>query len=282
MIKKAASYFIILFGALLVAIGTYFFLAPNKIAAGGISGIGIILKSVFPWMSLGLVMMSLESILLVIGSIVIGPVFAGKTVFCSFSISGLIIILERLFPNMQPLSNDILVQLIFGILISGIGMGLVFNQNASTGGTDIIAKIINKYFKLSIGKSLLVSDLTITLAATIVLGIDKGMYAILGVVISSTIIDKVIEGFTNYKQVTVVSSKCEEIRRFIVENLGRSATIYSAKGAYKSEPREVITTVLDIKGFLQLKEFIKNVDKRAFVTVSEVHEVLGEGFEELA
>lgn len=282
MIKKAASYFIILFGALLVAIGTYFFLAPNKIAAGGISGIGIILKSVFPWMSLGLVMMSLESILLVIGSIVIGPVFAGKTVFCSFSISGLIIILERLFPNMQPLSNDILVQLIFGILISGIGMGLVFNQNASTGGTDIIAKIINKYFKLSIGKSLLVSDLTITLAATIVLGIDKGMYAILGVVISSTIIDKVIEGFTNYKQVTVVSSKCEDIRRFIVENLGRSATIYSAKGAYKSEPREVITTVLDIKGFLQLKEFIKNVDKRAFVTVSEVHEVLGEGFEELA
>jgi len=282
MKKRVASYFLILFGAFLVAIGTYFFLAPNKIAAGGISGIAIIAKSVFPWLSLGIVMMSLEAVLLVIGSLVIGPVFAGKTVFCSFSISGLILVLERIYPNMTPLSDDILVQLIFGILISGVGMGIVFNQNASTGGTDIIAKIINKYFKLSIGKSLLISDLAITMAATVILGIDKGMYAILGVVVSSTTIDKVIEGFTTYKQVAVISSKGEDIKRFIVDELSRSATIYAAKGAYRGDEREVILTVLDIKGFLRLKEFIKNADKNAFVTVSEVREVLGEGFDEIA
>jgi len=282
MKKRVASYFLILFGAFMVAIGTYFFLAPNKIAAGGISGIAILAKSIFPWLSLGAMMMSMEAILLVIGSLVIGPVFAGKTVFCSFSISGLILVLERIYPNMQPLSDDILVQLIFGILISGVGMGIVFNQNASTGGTDIIAKIINKYFKLSIGKSLLISDLAITMAATVILGIDKGMYAILGVVVSSTTIDKVIEGFTTYKQVAVISSSGEEIKQFIVEKLGRSATIYAAKGAYRGDEREVISTVLDIKEFLQLKEFIRNVDRRAFVTVSEVREVLGEGFNEIA
>ncbi|MCT8978146.1 YitT family protein [Clostridium sp. CX1] len=282
MMKNLRSYFLILLGGLLVAIGTYFFLAPNKIAAGGISGAAIIINSIFPQLPIGGLMMVMEVILFTIGIIVIGPVFGGRTIFCSFSISGMVLLLEKVHPNVKPLSNDILVQLIFGILICGLGMAIVFNQNASTGGTDIIAKIINKYFKVSIGKSLLAADIVITMAATAILGVDKGLYAILGVIVTSTVIDKVIASLNTYKQVAIISKEGEVIKNYIMQELDRSATIYYAKGAYKNDESEVITTVVDRKQFLKLKDYIGNIDSRAFITVNEVNEVLGEGFAEMA
>jgi uncharacterized membrane-anchored protein YitT (DUF2179 family) len=281
MKKNLMSYFLILLGGLLVAMGTYFFLAPNHIAAGGISGAAIIINSIFPSLPIGGLMMAMEVILFTIGIIIIGPVFGGRTIFCSFSISGMVLLLEKLYPNIKPLGNDVLVQLIFGILICGLGMGIVFNQNASTGGTDIIAKIINKYFRISIGKSLLAADIIITMAATLVFGIDKGLYAILGVIITSTVIDKVIASLNTYKQVAIISSEGEEIKNYIMDELERSATIYYAKGAYNNNEREVITTVVDRRQFLRLKDYIKNIDNRAFITVNEINEVLGEGFAEL-
>lgn len=282
MKKNLRSFLFILFGGLLVAIGTYFFLAPNHIAAGGVSGAAIILNSIFPMAPIGALMMGMEIILFITGIIVIGPVFGGRTIFCSFSISGMVLILEKIFPNIKPLGSDVLVQLIFGILICGLGMGVVFNQNASTGGTDIVAKIINKYFKISIGKSLLAADITITIAATAVFGVDKGLYAILGVIITATVIDKVIASLNTYKQVAIISSESKEIRNYIVDELERSATIYYAKGAYHNNEKEVITTIVDRKQFLKLKDYIKDVDTRAFITVNEVNEVLGEGFAEIS
>lgn len=282
MKKNFKSFFVIFIGALLVAVGTYFFLAPNHIAAGGISGAAIIINSIFPSLPIGALMMAMEVILFITGILIIGPVFGGKTIFCSFSVSGIILLLEKLFPNVRPLSGDMLVQLIFGVLICGVGMAIVFDQNASTGGTDIIAKIINKYFKISIGKCVLIADIVITVAASIVFGIDKGMYAILGVILNSTLIDTVIKNLNTYKQVAIISNAGEEIKDYIVDTLDRSATIYYAKGAYNNNEREVITTVVNRKQFLKLKDYIKDIDERAFITVNEVNEVLGEGFAEIA
>lgn len=282
MKKNFKSFFVIFIGALLVAVGTYFFLAPNHIAAGGISGAAIIINSIFPSLPIGALMMAMEVILFITGILIIGPVFGGKTIFCSFSVSGIILILEKLFPNVRPLSGDMLVQLIFGVLICGVGMAIVFDQNASTGGTDIIAKIINKYFKISIGKCVLIADIVITVAASIVFGIDKGMYAILGVILNSTLIDTVIKNLNTYKQVAIISNAGEEIKDYIVDTLDRSATIYYAKGAYNNNEREVITTVVNRKQFMKLKNYIKDIDERAFITVNEINEVLGEGFAELA
>lgn len=280
MKSKLKNFSLILLGTFLVAFGTYFFLAPNEIAAGGISGAAIIINSIFPKVPIGILMMAMEVILFTIGIIVIGPVFGGKTVFCSFTISGMMLLLEWLFPK-HPLSNDVLVQLIFGILISGLGMGIVFNQGASTGGTDIIGKIINKYFKISIGKSVLIPDIVVTAAASLVFGIDKGLYAILGVIINSTIIDKVIKSINTYKHVAIISNEGEKIKSYIVDKLERSATVYYAKGAYKNNEREVITTVISRKEFFKLKEYISLIDDRAFITVNEINEVLGEGFQNI-
>jgi uncharacterized membrane-anchored protein YitT (DUF2179 family) len=270
--------FLILVGSLFVAFGTYFFLAPNHIAAGGTSGIAIIINSIFPSIPIGLLMMGMEVILFTIGIIVIGPVFGGKTIFCSFSISALVLLMGKIYPNIKPFSNDTLIQLILGILICGLGMGIVFNLNASTGGTDIIAKIINKYTQISIGKSVLMADIAIAIAATLILGVNKGMYAILGVILNSTIIDKVILSLNSYKQVAIISNNGENIKKYIVNELSRSATIYYAKGAYKNNNKEVITTILDRKQFLKLKNYIKVLDDNAFITVNDVNEVLGEGF----
>lgn len=275
---KVKSGFLILFGGFLVACGTYFFLAPNHIAAGGVSGTAIIINSIFPWIPIGLVMMAMESILFILGVIIIGPIFGGRTIFCSFSISGMVLLLEKVFPNVKPLGNDVLVQLIFGVLICALGMGLVFNENASTGGTDILAKIINKYFKVSIGKSLLLCDISISAASIGIFGVEKGMYAILGVIMSALIIDKVIEGLNTYRQVAIISSEGVRVKKYIVDELERSATIYYARGAYYNNDSEVITTVVDRKQFSKLKEYVNKVDKNAFVTVNEVKEVLGEGF----
>ena len=278
MKEKFKSFLLLFAGSFLVALGTYFFLAPNKIAAGGVSGIAIIINSIFPNLYIGELMMIMEVVLLIIAVLTLGPTFGIKTVFCSFSVSGIILIFEKIVPNVQPVNNDILLQLIFGILVCGIGIGIVFNQNASTGGTDIIAKIINKYLKISIGKSLLIADILITIAAALIFGLDKGLYSILGVLINATIVDKVISEFNTYKEVAIISSQGENIKSYIVNNLDRGATIYYAKGAYKNNESEVITTVLNRKEFIKLKDFIKAIDDKAFITVNEVNEVLGEGF----
>ena len=270
--------FLLFAGTFLVAFGTYFFLAPNHIAAGGISGIAIIINTIFPSLPIGLLMIGMEIILFTIGIIVIGPVFGGKTILCSFSISAQILLLEKIWPNIKPLSSDVLVQLILGILICGIGMAIVFNLNASTGGTDIIAKIINKYTKISIGKSILVADIIVTIAASIVLGVSEGMYAILGVIMNSTIIDKFIVSLNSYKQVAIISADGKSIRDYIVNELNRSATIYYAKGAYKNDKKEVITTILERKQFLKLKDYIRSLNQKTFITVNDINEVLGEGF----
>ncbi|WP_160671663.1 YitT family protein [Clostridium sp. C8-1-8] len=278
MKNKIKDFILLFIGSVLVAVGTYFFLAPNKIAAGGISGAAIIINNLIPKLPIGGLMMSMEVVLFILGILIIGPFFGGKTIFCSFSISGLILIFEELFPKVQPINNDILVQLIFGVLICGVGMGIVFNQNASTGGTDIIAKIINKYFNISIGNSLLAADIIVTVAATSVFGLNVGIYSILGVIINCTLIDKVINTLNTYKQVAIISSEGEEIKRYIMDVLERSATIYYAKGAYNNSESEVITTILSRKQFQQLKQFIADIDDRAFITINEVNEVLGEGF----
>jgi uncharacterized membrane-anchored protein YitT (DUF2179 family) len=278
VIKNLKDIFMLLFGCLLVAFGTYFFLAPSHIAAGGISGAGIIVNTVFPNIPIGLFMICVEILLFIIGFIIIGPIFGGKTIFCSFSISLMILLMEKIYPTVKPFSSDTLMQLIFGVLICGAGMGIVFNKNASTGGTDIIAKIINKYTKISIGKCILIPDIVVAIAACAVLGIDKGMYAMLGILLNATIIDRVIINLNTYKQVAIISSNGKKIKDYIVEVLDRSATIYYAKGAYNNNNNEVITTILDRKQFLKLKEYIVKIDAKAFITVNEVNEVLGEGF----
>lgn len=280
MRKRVKEYILITIGMIMVAAGIYFFLVPSNLATGGVSGLAIIISSFFPGLPVGLLMLILNIILFIVGFLIIGPSFGFKTIYASLGLSGLIWLFQKLIPISRPVSNDLMIQLLFGVGISGLGMAVVFNQNASTGGTDIIAKIINKFFYVDMGKSLLMADFLITLMAGLTFGIQAGMYALLGVVLNGFVIDSFINGLNISKQVTIISSKGSEIKDFIINKLERGVTIYDAKGAYSGEPKEVLITIMNRSEFIKLKTFIKEIDKRAFITVSDVHEVLGEGFKE--
>jgi uncharacterized membrane-anchored protein YitT (DUF2179 family) len=281
MRKIIKEYIYITIGIALVTVGLYFFLIPNDLAVGGVSGLAMIINWYMPGVTIGAIMLVLNVILFIIGFIFIGANFGVKTIYSSLGLSGMVWVLEKFYPMSGTITNDLFLELIFGILFGAVGLGIVFNQNASTGGTDIIAKILNKYFNLDIGKALLLADFFITILAILAFGPKIGMYAMLGVIINGFTIDAVIAGMNIYKKIEVVSEKGEEIKKFIIEELNRGATLYTAKGAYTNEEKEIITTVLDKKQFIKLKNHIKEIDKKAFIITYNVHETLGEGFKDI-
>lgn len=279
--KILKEYFLITMGVIFVALGTELFLAPNKIAAGGVIGIAIIVNNFIPWLQIGLIVLILNVILFIIAFISIGNKFGGKTIYSSLTLSAIIWVIGKAVPENFLITNDLLLASVFGTIISGIGLGIVFNQNASTGGTDILAKILNKFIHINIGTSLLAVDFIVTIFAALSFGAEAGMYALLSVIMNGFIVDRVIEGLNISKQVFVVSFKIKEINSFIINDLDRSCTIIQGKGGYSNEDNFILYTVLDRKEFIRLKNYIKDIDSKAFITVNDAHEVLGEGFKDI-
>lgn len=278
MLKKIKDFILLNLGLFLVAVGTYYFLVPNNLAAGGVSGLAMIIVKYIPNIPIGAFMLIMNVVLLVVALIFIGWKFTARTIYSSVVLSGMIWLMEVVYPIHAPIVDDLLIQLLFSIVFSAVGMAIVFNSNGSTGGTDIIAKILNKYFKFPIGKGLLASDFLITLFAGLAFGPKIGMYALLGVFMNGLAIDFVIEGFNILKQVVIITEKGEMVKDFILNKMDRGATLYEAKGAYTGEKKEIIHVVLSQKEFILLRNYIGSIDKDAFITVNSVHEVFGEGF----
>lgn len=266
-------------GVILVAVGLHFFLVPNSLAVGGTSGLSIEINHLFPFIPVPYILTALNTILVVIGFIFIGADFGFYTVYASISLGVFLWLLELVVPlNQSLVEGDIFINLIFGIFIQAIGIGIVVNQGASTGGTDIVAKIVETYTRFSFGQGLIMSDGVVTLLATLLYGPKLGMYALLGAIINSTVIDKMIAGFDTKYHITIITNKIEEINQFILVDLYRGSTLYEAKGGYKGDARTIIVTVVDKKDYVKLKEFIRKTDKEAFMYVSNVTEVEGYGF----
>lgn len=272
------NYLLITIGVLIVAFGICFFLIPADLATGGITGLAMVINEVAPAISIGQILLILNIILFIIGFLTIGKAFGAKTIYASFLLSGIIYVMDEFIKIDGPLVDDLFVNLIVGILIQGIGLGIVFNQDASTGGTDIIAKVLNKFFHFEIGKALLMADFVVVSLAAYSFGIELAIYAFLGIVMNGFIIDTAIEGFNLKVSVSIISKKTDDIQKFIVDVLERGATIYTAKGAYTMVDKEIVTSVMDKKEFIKLKTYIKDIDPDAFVMISNVREVLGEGF----
>lgn len=282
MKKSIKEFLLITLGMTMVAAGLYFFLMPANLAIGGANGLAIIINHWIPSISIGILMIIINIVLFLIGFLIIGTGFGIKTVYAGIGTSVIVSIFEKTMPISGNITDDIILQLIFGVFVSAVGMGIVFNQNASTGGTDIIAKILNKFFGIELGKGVMLSDLAIIIGATASFGIELGMYSLLGAIINSIVIDSTIEGMNLSKSVSIVSNCSAEIKDYIVEELERGATIYQAKGAYTGEGKDVIMTVVDRKDFIKLRNHIKEIDENAFVTVNNVYEVIGDGFMDIS
>lgn len=278
MRKWIKDFLLINLGLILVGIGISFFKIPNKFATGGVSGLAIISSSFFPNIDVGPMMLIINIILLLVGWYFLGSGFGSKTIYSSFALSGIVWVIQRIYPLQRPLTNDMMLELIFSIILPAVGSAIVFNQNASTGGTDIVAKILSRFTKLNIGKTLLLTDFFIAIGAGAVFGIKIGLYSVLGLILKSFMIDLVMEGMNISKQMVIISSKPDEIKAYIVSQLHRGATIYKAEGAFTHKPEEVITTVLSRRQAIKLRTFIRDIDRSAFITISNTSEIIGKGF----
>ncbi|MZK49627.1 YitT family protein [Clostridium beijerinckii] len=278
--SKFREYLIITFGIILVALSIEYFYAPNNIAAGGVTGIAIIINAVIPSFSIGVVSFVLNGLLFIVALIFIDGKFGVKTIYASLGLSVIIWAIER-FIKPVAITNDLMMATIFGTLISAFGMAIIFNENASTGGTDILAKMLNIFFHLDIGKSLLLVDFVITLASAFVFGVDVALYSMLSIILLGLIVDRVIEGFNACKSIFIISKSNYEISRYIIDTLDRGCTFINGVGAFTEKETNILYAVLSRNQFIKLKKLIKDVDPDAFITVGEVHEVLGEGFNDI-
>lgn len=265
-------------GTLLVAVGIYFFKFPNHFSTGGVSGISIILSQLFPQISTATIVLVINCALLLVAFAVFGPTFSVKTVYCSLLLSLVLQGLEIWLPLSAPLTTQPLLELFFSVLLPAIGSAILFNMDATTGGTDILALLIKRHTSLDIGHALLTTDFVIASLALLVFGVEIGLFSILGLILKGLVVDLVIEGINRSKFFTIVTQKPEEICSFIVQELHRSATHYPGQGAFSGQSKTVILCATNRVQALRLRTFIRQTDPQAFMMITNTSEIIGKGF----
>ncbi len=283
--KVLKSYAIIFFGTLLVAIGLDLFLVPNKITAGGVSGLSTVLHYMFN-VPVGGTMLFFNVILFILAFLLLGRDFGVKSIFAtivlSIQIDGLLYFLKLIGFNphfiKHGLTNDLLLATIFGDIFTGVGMAIVLTQNASTGGTDIVARILNRFKGIPFGRSLLMVDALVTVFAGIVFGPELAMYAIIAIFVNTNVIDFIIQGMNQGKKFLIITDKSEEIAEAVLHEMNRGATFLKGVGAYSGEERNIVLVAVRNRELVKLREIVRKIDPDAFVLVSTIYEVMGKGF----
>lgn len=265
-------------GVIIMVVGIYFFLIPNHFVIGGVSGLSQIIQYFFSRLPISFLMGCMNIFLLIIAFVFIGKDFGGYTVYASLATSVYLFILERLIPLSGPLTGNLLLNLLYGCSVAGLGMGIIFNAEASTGGTDIIAKLISMVTHLDIGKSLLIPDFLIVFGSAFVFGLEIGLFSLMGVYLQAFFIDYAIAGFRRRVKMEIHSKEINAINRFIHHTLNRGSTIYEVVGGFTGNRQQMIATVLTKGEYLRVKALIEAVDPDAFVTVHYITETMGEGF----
>lgn len=272
------KYWILLnLGTLLLAAGVYFFKAPNHFATGGVSGIAIILENYVPLKQSHIVLI-INALLLVVGFIFLGKGCTIKTIYCSLVYSGENLLFEYVCPLDGPLTGQPIMELVYAILLTGIGSAVIFNCEASSGGTDIIALILKKFTKMNVGRALLLTDFIIASSTFFIFGTEAGLYSILGLFAKAFIIDGVIEDIGKSRYITIITTIPDIIGKYIIENMKRDYTSYKATGGYTGNEKTVLITVCKRSEALKLKHKVKELDSASFVIITDATEILGKGF----
>ncbi|PRX35545.1 uncharacterized membrane-anchored protein YitT (DUF2179 family) [Orenia metallireducens] len=272
------DYFWITIGSIITAAGLVMFLIPNKIAAGGVSGLSTVIYYLFG-LPVGMVSLAINIPLFIIGVKEMGAKFGIRTLYGIFLLSFGI---DLLNPYLPVLTHDPLLASIYGGGVSGLGLGLVFRSKGTTGGTDLVAQLINKFTGISVGKSLMIIDFCVIALAGIVFNAEIALYAFIAMMITGKAIDIVQEGLKISKGTFIISDYSEEIRKNILEKMDRGVTILKGKGGFTEHNKDVLLCIISRSEVSDLKRIVHNIDENAFVIITEVHEVLGEGFNENA
>ncbi len=279
LLKVLKNYFFIGLGAFIMGFGLHFFLFPNKIASGGVTGFALIVNYIFGISSSMVVTIS-NFILFTLAFVLVSGEFGLKSIYAAFLLSFSLSIFEKFFPH-YIVTGDLILATIFGSVFLALGATIIFLYDASTGGTSIIGKILNKYFHISIGMSLFIADAAVTIMAIFAFGLELALFGLLSVYFTSYMIDRFIDGFNSRKQIMIVTNNKDIIIDYILKDFDRGCTIFKGKGAYSGEDKDVLITILERRQFIDLRKFMKLNDPTAFVTVTDTTKVFGEGFDQL-
>lgn len=263
----------ILTGAVaIIAAAVYFFLVPSHASVSSISGLGIVLANFVP-LPLSAITMILNVVLLVIGFLTCGREFGAKTVYTSILLPAFIGLFERLFPNLGSLTDSQELDVLCYILVVSVGLSILFNRNASSGGLDIVAKIMNKYLHMDLGKAMSLSGMCVALSAALVYDKKTVVLSVLGTYFNGLVLDHFIFDNNIKRRVCIITGKEEELRRFIIEDLHSGATVYESYGAYNMQKRREIITIVDKAEYQKLISYMNREDPQAFITVYTVSDM---------
>ena len=253
----------------IIAAAVYFFLVPSHASVSSISGLGIVLSNFIP-LPLSVITMILNVVLLLIGFVTCGKEFGIKTVYTSVMLPVFLGLFEMLFPNFGSMTDSQELDVLCYILVVSVGLSILFNRNASSGGLDIVAKIMNKYLHMELGKAMSLSGMCVALSAALVYDKKTVVLSILGTYFNGIILDHFIFDNNIKRRVCIITKKEEELRQFITRDLHSGATIYEATGAYNFEKHNEIITIVDKSEYQKLMKFINELDPKAFITVYNV------------
>ena len=256
----------------IVAGAVYFFLLPSHASVSSISGLGIILSNFVP-LPLSAITMILNILLLIIGFFTCGKEFGAKTVYTSIVLPLFLALFERIFPNIGSLTDSQELDVLCYVLTVSIGLSILFNRNASSGGLDIVAKIMNKYLHMDLGKAMSLSGMCVALSAALVYDKKTVVLSILGTYFNGIILDHFIFNHNVKRRVCIITKKEEELRHFIINDLHSGATIYESIGAYNMEKRNEIITIVDKSEYQKLMNYTNREDPHAFITVYTVSDI---------
>ncbi len=269
LIKEAA---ILTGGVAIIAAAVYFFLVPSHASVSSISGLGIVLANFVP-LPLSAITMILNVVLLIIGFFTCGREFGVKTVYTSVMLPVFIALFERLFPDIGSLTDSQELDVLCYILVVSVGLSILFNRNASSGGLDIVAKIMNKYLHMELGRAMSLSGMCVALSAAMVYDKKTVVLSILGTYFNGLVLDHFIFDHNIKRRVCIITEKEEALRRFILSDLHSGATVYESYGAYNMQKRREIITIVDKNEYQKLMNYMNQEDPQAFITVYTVSDI---------
>lgn len=269
------EYSLITVGIFIIAAAVYFFMIPSNVIVGSLSGLVIVLGNFIP-LPISVMTFVLNAALLVVGFLVIGKEFGAKTIYTSIMLPVFLFVFEHIAPNNKSFTDDILLDTITYILIVSVGLAMLFNANASSGGLDIVAKVFSKFTHIEIGKAMTITGMCVAISSMFVYDTKVVVLSILGTYANGIVIDNFIGGFNRRKRVCILTDRYEEVLEFIGNTLHRGVTLYTATGGYDKKVQTEIQTILTQNEYGKLLEHMHEEDMKAFVTVSTVNEVIGE------
>jgi len=270
--RNILDFLIITGGTGIVAIAVYFFMLPSHVSVGSATAFAMVLSNFIP-LPISVITFVMNVILLILGFLLIGPEFGVKTVYSTLLLPVMLGILEILLPNFQSLTADPLLDVVCYILVVGIGLAVLFSRNAASGGLDIVAKIMNKFTGIELGKAMSLSGILVALSSALVYDKKIVVLSVLGTYFGGLIVDNFIFGINIKRRVCILSQKHDEILHFILHDLHSGATIYNSIGAFNHTERQEIVTIVDKQEYRQLMDYIRKTDPAAFVTVISVNEI---------